>query len=168
VRVDRWQYLIVLGACLLITAPLELFGRGVYRQPRRAVYAVLPVAVVFLLWDATAVAAHVWWYNPRFILGVIAVVAVCAMEFGVLRTGLFRRPAYWIAMVIVIGFQILVDGWLTKLSAPLVIYDNRYTSGIRFPFDIPVEDFLFGFALLTAVLLQWERRGPRPGGSEQR
>jgi lycopene cyclase domain-containing protein len=49
-----------------------------------------------------------------------------------------------------------------------VIYDNRYTSGIRFPFDIPVEDFLFGFALLTAVLLLWERRGPRPGGSEQR
>ena len=85
-----------------------------------------------------------------------------------LRTGLFRRPAYWIAMVIVIGFQILVDGWLTKLSAPLVIYDNRYTSGIRFPFDIPVEDFLFGFALLTAVLLLWERRRPRPGGSEQR
>jgi lycopene cyclase domain-containing protein len=72
VRVDRWQYLIVLGACLLITAPLESFGRGVYRQPRRAVYAVLPVAVVFLLWDATAVAAHVWWYNPRFILGVMA------------------------------------------------------------------------------------------------
>ena len=37
---DRWQYLIVLGACLLITAPLELFGRDV------------------------------WWYNPRYIIGV--------------------------------------------------------------------------------------------------
>ena len=44
-------------------------------------------------------------------------------------------------MVIVIGFQILVDGWLTKLSAPIVIYDDRHTSGIRFPFDIPIEDF---------------------------
>ncbi len=98
----------------------------------------------------------------------IAVVAVCALEFGVLRTGLFRRPAYWIAMVIVIGFQILVDGWLTKLNAPLVIYDNRYTCSIRFPFDIPIEDFLFGFALVTAVLLLWEHRRPRPAGSEQR
>ena len=32
---DRWQYLIVLGLCLAITAPLEFFGAGVYRQPRR-------------------------------------------------------------------------------------------------------------------------------------
>ncbi|MDT5222550.1 MAG: hypothetical protein QOF15_4655, partial [Mycobacterium sp.] len=28
---DRWQYLIVLGLCLAITAPLEIFGPGVYR-----------------------------------------------------------------------------------------------------------------------------------------
>ncbi|MGB0972551.1 MAG: lycopene cyclase domain-containing protein, partial [Mycobacterium sp.] len=39
---DRWQYLIVLGACLLITAPLELFGDGVYRQPRRLLAALVP------------------------------------------------------------------------------------------------------------------------------
>jgi lycopene cyclase domain-containing protein len=76
----------------------------------------------------------------------------------VLRTGLFRRSAYWLSMVIVIGFQILTDGWLTKLSAPIVVYDDRHTSGIRFPFDIPIEDFLFGFALVTAVLLLWERQ----------
>jgi lycopene cyclase domain-containing protein len=91
----------------------------------------------------------------------VAVIAVYALEFGVLRTGLFRRPAYWISMAIVLGCQIPVDGWLTKLSAPIVIYDERHTSGIRFPFDIPVEDFLFGWALVTAVLLLWERRRPR-------
>ncbi|MCW2519481.1 MAG: lycopene cyclase [Mycobacterium sp.] len=88
---------------------------------------------------------------------VIAVMAVSAWEFGVLRTGLLRRPAYWISMLIVIGFQILVDGWLTKLSAPIVVYEERHTSGIRFPWDIPVEDFLFGWAMVTAVLLLWER-----------
>jgi lycopene cyclase domain-containing protein len=88
---------------------------------------------------------------------VIAVIAVSAWEFGVLRTGLLRRPAYWISMLIVIGFQILVDGWLTKLSAPIVVYEERHTSGIRFPWDIPVEDFLFGWAMVTAVLLLWER-----------
>jgi len=66
---DRWQYLIVLGACLLVTTPLEWFGSGVYRQPRRALVAVLPVAAVFLIWDAVAVAAGVWWYNPQFIVG---------------------------------------------------------------------------------------------------
>ena len=92
---------------------------------------------------------------------VVAVVAVCALEYGVLRTGLFRRAAYWISMVIVLGFQVLVDGWLTKSSAPIVVYDDRQTSGLRFPFDIPVEDFLFGFALVTAVLLLWERQRER-------
>lgn len=89
---------------------------------------------------------------------VLAVIAVCVLELGVLRTGLFRKPAYWISMAIVLGFQIPVDGWLTKLSAPIVIYDERHTSGIRFPFDIPVEDFLFGWAMVTAVLLLWERQ----------
>jgi lycopene cyclase domain-containing protein len=87
---------------------------------------------------------------------VLAVIAVCVAEFAVLRTGLFRRPAYWISMVIVLGFQIPVDGWLTKRSAPIVIYDDQHTSGIRFPFDIPVEDFLFGWAMVTAVILLWE------------
>lgn len=92
---------------------------------------------------------------------VIGVIVVIALEVGLLRTGLFRRPAYWISMVIVVGFQILVDGWLTKLSAPIVIYDEGHTSGIRFPFDIPVEDFLFGWALVTAAVLLWERQRRR-------
>lgn len=91
---------------------------------------------------------------------VIAVLGVCAVEL-VLHTGLFRRLAYWWSMVIVLGFQVPVDGWLTKRSAPVVVYDEQHTSGLRFPFDIPVEDFLFGFALLTAVLLLWERQRAR-------
>ena len=94
----------------------------------------------------------------------IAVLAVSVLELAVLRTGLFRKAEYWISMLIVLGFQILVDGWLTKLSAPIVIYHDRHTSGIRFPFDIPVEDFLFGFALVTAALLLWERQRHRDRG----
>ena len=100
---------------------------------------------------------------------VLAVLAVFVLEFVIMRTGLFRRPAYWISMVIVFAFQIPVDGWLTKRSAPVVIYVDSHTSGIRFPFDIPVEDFLFGFALVTAVLLLWERqrlRGRKVGSSQ--
>jgi lycopene cyclase domain-containing protein len=67
---DRWQYLIVLGACLAITAPLEFFGEGVYRQPWRTLRAVFPVALVFVIWDAVAIAADVWTYNPRYITGI--------------------------------------------------------------------------------------------------
>jgi lycopene cyclase domain-containing protein len=67
---DRWQYLILLGLCLLITAPLEYFGSGVYRQVRRTVWAILPVAVVFLVWDSVAIATGIWTYNSAYVTGI--------------------------------------------------------------------------------------------------
>jgi hypothetical protein len=42
-----------------------------------------------------------------------------------LRTGLFRRRAYWISIAICYGFMILVNGWLTKLSAPVLFRPHR-------------------------------------------
>jgi lycopene cyclase domain-containing protein len=70
IAVDRWQYVLILAACLAITAPLEIFGSGVYRQPRRMVAALFPVAVVFAVWDVAAIAADVWAYNPQYVTGV--------------------------------------------------------------------------------------------------
>jgi lycopene cyclase domain-containing protein len=97
------------------------------------------------------------------ILTVMAVVLVILLEVAWLRTGLFRRASYWIALAIMWSFQVPVDGWLTKLSAPIVNYDPQQFSGIRFPWDIPVEDFAYGWALITAVLLLWERQRLRDG-----
>jgi lycopene cyclase domain-containing protein len=91
------------------------------------------------------------------LLAITAAVAVVAVELLWLRTGLLRKPSYALTMLIVFALQVPVDGWLTKLSAPIVLYNPDHKSGVRFPWDIPVEDFLFGFALLTLVLLLWER-----------
>lgn len=66
---DRWQYLIVMGLCLAVTAPLEFFGCGVYRRPARLACSVLPVAVILLVWDAIAITADVWNYSPRYLTG---------------------------------------------------------------------------------------------------
>jgi lycopene cyclase domain-containing protein len=88
---------------------------------------------------------------------LVAVAAVVVAEVAWLHTGLFRMPAYWVTMAITWGFQVPVDGWLTKLSAPIVRYNPREFSGIRFPWDIPVEDFAYGFALVTLALLLWVR-----------
>lgn len=88
-----------------------------------------------------------------------AAVLVVVAEVAWLRTGLLRTRAYWVAMAIVFFFQVLVDGWLTKLSAPIVLYNRDQFSGIRFPWDVPVEDYLFGFALVTLVMLLWDRAG---------
>ena len=99
---------------------------------------------------------------------IVAVLAVVAVEVFWLRTGIFRRATFWISYAIILFFQVLVDGWLTKLSAPIVVYDPDRFSGIRVPFDIPIEDYLFGFALIVLTILLWERAGPRrpaPGGA---
>ena len=95
------------------------------------------------------------------IAAVVGAVAVVLVEVAWLRTGLFRDKTYWTAMAIVLFFQVLVDGWLTKLSAPIVLYAPDEFSGVRFPWDVPVEDYLFGFALVTLVMLLWERAGRR-------
>lgn len=94
----------------------------------------------------------------------LAALAVVALELAWARTGIFRRWSYWATMAIVVGFQVLVDGWLTKLSAPIVIYNRAEFSGVRFPWDIPIEDFAYGFALVTLALILWERAGRRPSG----
>ncbi|WP_432945469.1 lycopene cyclase domain-containing protein [Kribbella sp. CA-253562] len=67
---DHWQYLIVMAACVAITLPLELIGARVYRRPRRWLRALLPVLVVFLIWDAIAIAAGVWSYDPVYLTGL--------------------------------------------------------------------------------------------------
>ena len=92
----------------------------------------------------------------------VAVIVVVALELLWLRTGLFTRLQFWIAMAIVFFFQCLVDGWLTKLSAPIVLYAQDHMLGVRAPWDIPVEDFAFGFAMVTLALLVWEARRDQP------
>ena len=86
-----------------------------------------------------------------------AATAVVVLDLRVWRTGLFSRRSYQAAMAICLFFMIVVNGWLTKLSAPIVIYDPDQKSPWRFPLNIPVEDYLFGFALLHWVLARWVR-----------
>jgi len=92
------------------------------------------------------------------VLTVVSVLVVVALELFWWRTGIFRTAQYWLAMAIVFAFQILVDGWLTKLSNPIVIYNPDEMLGVRAPWDIPIEDFGFGFTMVTLTILLWRRR----------
>jgi lycopene beta-cyclase len=68
--VDRYQYFLLMAACLLVTLPLEaVFGVRVWRQPLRLVRAIVPVAVAFSLWDAAAIARHQWMFARRYVTG---------------------------------------------------------------------------------------------------
>jgi len=68
--VDRFQYLLLMGACLVCTAPLELaYGLRVWRDPRRLLTVLAVPAAVFAVWDVLAIRAGVWDFNPRYVTG---------------------------------------------------------------------------------------------------
>ena len=100
------------------------------------------------------------------VLTAFAVVAVVVAELAYFKTGIFTTGQYWYSIVIIFAFQILVDGWLTKLSAPIVIYNPNEILGLRGPWDIPVEDFGFGFAMVTLAILLWRRWLDRRASAE--
>lgn len=101
-------------------------------------------------------------------LTVVAVLASGVLDLVVLRTGLLRRRAFWVAYAIVLGFQLLTNGWLTGRG--IVTYSDAAVLGgsraVAFGhgrlFYAPVEDIGFGFALVLQTLswwVFWGRRG---------
>ena len=94
-------------------------------------------------------------YTQLAVLGVVGAVLVDA---AVLRTWLVRRKAYWTAYAIVLFFQLVTNGILTGLG--IVRYDPAAIVGLRVVFA-PVEDVLFGFAMVTLTLSTWVWLGRR-------
>lgn len=106
---------------------------------------------------------------PEYTLAAsVAVVVVIALELFLIRSKVFQKPVYWMSLAIVFAFQVPVDGWLTKLSAPIVMYAPQHMTGARFPWDIPVEDFLFSFAMITFTLALWVRLSGRDEAASAR
>jgi lycopene cyclase domain-containing protein len=65
-------YLAVLGGCLLAALWLEpLLRVNVFRRRRRLLLTLLPVVVVFGLWDLAAIAAGQWSFDERELTGVV-------------------------------------------------------------------------------------------------
>jgi len=69
--VTSLAYLLVLAFCLIGTAPLEVFLKTrVYARWRRLLLTLLPVLVVFLVWDVLAIRAGHWDYDPEQVTGI--------------------------------------------------------------------------------------------------
>jgi lycopene cyclase domain-containing protein len=100
---------------------------------------------------------------------LVAVATAAALDLAVLRTRLLLRRLFWASYAIVLFFQLLVNGLLTGLE--IVRYDPNQILGARFVFA-PVEDLLFGFAMITATLALWVWIGrlmaARPRGAPAR
>lgn len=57
---------------MIVTLPLELLlGARVYRRPARLVITLLPVVVIFSVWDVIGVLRDHWRYNPARITGLV-------------------------------------------------------------------------------------------------
>ena len=90
------------------------------------------------------------------ILAVVAVVATILLDrwSGV---NLLRRKEYYVFLLIIAGFKLLVNGYLTGMAGQaIVLYEPRFFLGLRI-ITIPVEDFMFGFGMVTLSVIVWER-----------
>ena len=68
---DRLQYLLLMGACVLITVPLEVgVGARVWRSPARLAQSLLPAFVLFVVWDLWATRTGTWDFNPAYTIGL--------------------------------------------------------------------------------------------------
>lgn len=108
-------------------------------------------------------------YTQLAVLGVgLAVVA----DLWVFRTRLLTRRIFWVSYAIVVFFQLLSNGVLTGLR--IVRYEGDVIIGSTTPEDgpppllgdgrigyAPVEDLMFGFALITLTLVLWVWWGRR-------
>ena len=85
-------------------------------------------------------------------LAVAAVIGVLVVDLGVYRTRMVTRKVFWAAYAIIVAFQLLMNGVLTALD--VVTYDPGTIWGRRIAYA-PVEDLLFGFAMVTLTLASW-------------
>jgi lycopene cyclase domain-containing protein len=96
-------------------------------------------------------------YTQAALFGVAATIA---LDLFVLRTRLLTKRLFWTAYAIVVFFQLVTNGILTGRN--IVTYDPTVITGMRIVFA-PVEDLLFGFALVVQTLswwVWWGRRRP--------
>lgn len=103
---------------------------------------------------------------------LLAVVATAVLDLFVLRTRLLTRKAFWTAYAIIVFFQLVTNGILTGRG--IVFYDGDAITGStstagqqptllgdgRIVFA-PLEDLLFGFALVVQTLAWWVWWGRR-------
>lgn len=100
-------------------------------------------------------------------LALVAAIAVVVLDRWVARTRLTSSATWWTAYAIIVFFQLLTNGWLTGRG--IVRYDPDAIIGgaqVTLVGDgrlvyAPVEDLVFGFALVLTTAVAWMWLGRR-------
>jgi lycopene cyclase domain-containing protein len=94
-------------------------------------------------------------YTTAALLGVLL---AALLDLLILRTRLLTRAVFWATYPIIFGFQLISNGILT--GRKIVVYNPDAIIGWRLVYA-PVEDLLFGFALVLSSLSLWVALGRR-------
>jgi len=86
------------------------------------------------------------------ILGIISVGFAFVLD-KILGQGIFKKRIFWLFLLIIFFFKLLVNGFLT--AGGVVLYNPRFFMGVRIG-SIPLEDFLFGFSMVSTAIISWE------------
>ncbi|MEV8379241.1 lycopene cyclase domain-containing protein [Kribbella sp. NPDC056861] len=89
---------------------------------------------------------------------LLSIVVTVVLDLWVLRTRLLTRRVFWVSYLIILFFQLLTNEWLT--SRGVFNYNDNAILGWRIG-HAPVEDFWFGFSLVTQSMIWWVWWGRR-------
>lgn len=86
-------------------------------------------------------------------LALIAATTALLLDLVLLRTRVILTRRYAIFAVVMLVFFFMVNGILTGL--PVVVYAPHAITGYRVS-SIPIEDFIYLFALITPTITIYE------------
>ena len=127
----------------------EMLTGGVDRAPARRTPAIWTAVAILL-----AVGAAAWSRGLEY-TAVAGAALACVVTLDTMGGGLVVRHRRFVPFALaVLGFTTIFNGYLT--ARPLVLYDARYQLDFRIG-TIPIEDFIYGLALVVANVALFER-----------
>ena len=84
---------------------------------------------------------------------VYALIITILFDMFVTKNSLLSTLRFWCSYAIIVPFQLITNWWLT--SREIVTYNAEAIIGLRFA-GAPIEDLIFGFAMILAVMSMWE------------
>ena len=95
-------------------------------------------------------------------IAITAALVAIAIDLFIFSQPLLKRRAFWTSYAIILPFQLITNWWLT--SRGIVTYSPDAIIGTRVC-SAPIEDLLFGFALVLSTMslwVYWGRKGVQP------
>ena len=84
---------------------------------------------------------------------VYALILSILFDMFMTRNSLLSTIRFWLSYAIIVPFQLATNWWLT--SREIVVYNPDAIVGLRVA-GAPIEDLIFGFAMILAVMTMWE------------